>query len=125
MTKNAIKKVLESSFANGKVLSIKTNIATGHGINGVSYNYYEMGLLERKKNDGYRSYIESSTQMEIIEYDDDFIVISITACEYNYFNSRVNLTRKSNNILYLPLDTIVSLCYVTPYDTNYSRLSEV
>jgi hypothetical protein len=126
MTQNAIQKVLESKYKTGKVLSIKTNIATGYGINGVDYNSYQVGLLEKKKSDCYTaSYVETSTQIEIVEFDDDFIVLKIITCNYKCYNSRVNLTSKSTNILYLPLDNIVSLCYMSPYDNNYYRLSEV
>ena len=126
MTKDAVKKVLESEYAQYKVLCIQTNIAHGKGINWVDFSHYRVGLYEEKKNDYYcPTFVERSTAIKIIDFDDDFIVLEVQAKYYNYMNSRVNLKESSTNILYLPLNSVVSFCYATPYDNTYSRLTQL
>ena len=117
ITKNDLQEMFKSN--EGRVFTIKTNIANGHGLNGTSYDYVksvehiEHGRVTVYEEKGTYTRCEKSEDYKyvIAEITDSMIVFDKVVI-YKEFWSQSTEVRKhttKRTKMYLPIDKIQSI----------------
>jgi hypothetical protein len=114
-TKSDIEKMMADN--KGKTFIVKTNNATGHGLNGVSYDaFFSYQKTERNSGCNSREYTINRASVKYVT--DSMLVLDIVVntyeeSEYNKVK-RKDYDKFSYSVKYLPLDTIVSIDFIEP-----------
>ena len=114
-TKSDIEKMMADN--KGKTFVIKTSDATGHGLNGVSYDvFFSYQKTDRNSGCNDKEYTINRASVKCVT--DSMLVLDIVVntyeeSEYNKVK-RQRYNRFSYSVKYLPLDTIVSIEFIEP-----------
>jgi hypothetical protein len=114
-TKSDIEKMMADN--EGKTFLVKTSNATGHGLNGVSYDaFFSYQMTDR--NSGCNDTEYTINRASVKDVTDSMLVLDIVVNTYevNDYNKvkRQHNNRSSYSVKYLPLDSIVSIEFIEP-----------
>ena len=101
----------------GKTFVVKTSNASGHGLNGVSYDSFFSYQKTDQRGSGLstrytirRASVKRVTDNTLVL---DIVVNTYEESEYNKVK-RKDYNKFSYSVIYLPLDTIVSIEFIEP-----------
>ena len=101
----------------GKTFVVKTSNASGHGLNGVSYDsFFSYQKTERNGSGLSKEYTIRRASVKRVTDNTlvlDIVVNTYEESEYNKVKSK-RYNRFSYSVIYLPLDTIVSIEFIEP-----------
>lgn len=114
-TKSDIENMMAGN--KGKTFIVKTSNATGHGLNGVSYDVF-FSYQKTDRNSGCNDKKYTINRASVRCVTDTMLVLDIVVntyemCVYNNVK-RKDYERFSYSVKYLPLDTIVSIDFIEP-----------
>lgn len=117
-TKESLQKILNEN--KDKTFVIKTNEATGHGINGVDYGYY---ISFRKRYDTSTRFSDSreknvnTNRITVAAIEDDFIKLDVLNIAERFWNGTLKSATKEHYTCFVPIQSITSIKFVEP-DTD-------
>lgn len=110
-TKESLQKILDEN--KDKTFVIKTNEATGHGINGVDYGYY-ISFRKRKstsRTDSRTIYVDTN-RITVTDIEDDFIKLDVLNTEEEFWNGKQLHLTNEHYICYVSIQSITSIKFV-------------
>lgn len=115
-TKSDIEKMMADN--KGKTFIVKTSNATGHGLNGVSYDAFFSYQKTDQRGSGLSKKEYTINRASVKYVTDSMLVLDIVVntyeeSEYNKVKSK-RYERFSYSVKYLPLDSIVSIEFIEP-----------
>lgn len=116
-TKENIKGMMADN--EGKTFVISTNVATGLGINGTSYDKFMSYRRTSKRGCGHDENDYTETRIEVKDITDDMLVLresveKYTLERYNGITRQRGKRLWSASMIYLPFSTIQHISFIEP-----------